>query len=37
VLHGLVRRIITGATAVTLSSGQVITDTIAAIAQGETA
>jgi [acyl-carrier-protein] S-malonyltransferase len=37
VLHGLVRRIVTGATAVTLSSGQVITDTIAAIAQGETA
>ena len=37
VLHGLVRRIVTGATAVTLSSGQAITDTIAAIAQGDAA
>ena len=37
VLHGLVRRIVTGATAVTLSSGQVITDTIAAMAQGDAA
>lgn len=35
VLHGLVRRIVTDATAVTLSSGQAITDTIATIAQGD--